>query len=456
VVDVDLADLQSLLAAPARATAVRHLFFGFSRTDGARAFVRGLVPSVTMADACSGAAPDAWVNVGFTFGGLRALGIDPVLLDEFDAVFKLGPGGASLGDVRGSRSDPATWWEGRFRTEDVHCIVQVQSASDDALEAATTAVRSLVDGDGVTELVPRRDGTALEGRSLGGGTLHFGYTDGISHPDIRWGDSGGTPGQVDFRTFVLGWPTAEFSSAPGPGAAADLVRGSTYAAFRWIYQDVAAFQAFLRTEGPRLYPQLSAADAEERLAAKLMGRWRDGTPLVLSPDRPDPDRTRSDDFGYAAEDPSGLACPFSAHIRVVNPRDQPLDPVVDAVPRVLRRGLPYGPPLAGDEDDGRDRGVLGLFLCADLRRQLSTLAGWINRNDFSPVYDADRRAQDALVANRAKAGASNRFSLPGEGGDGGTAVLAGLPDFVHTKGTAFLLYPGRPMLQALSQPLPPA
>jgi deferrochelatase/peroxidase EfeB len=453
VVDVAIADLQSLLAGPARATAVRHLLFAFSSTDAARAFVRGLVPLVTMADAQSGPAPDAWINVGFTFGGLRAVGVDPVLLDEFDAVFKLGPDGTALGDVRGSRSDPATWWEDRFSTEDVHCIVQVQSAPDDALEAATTTVRALVHGDGVTELIPRQDGTVLEGRSLGGGTLHFGYTDGISHPDIRWGDSGGTPGQLDFRTFVLGWPTAEFSSAPGPGPAADLVRGSTYAAFRWIYQDVAAFRSFLRTEGPRLYPHLSTADAGERLAAKLMGRWRDGTPLVLSPDRPDPDRSRSDDFGYATQDPHGLACPFSAHIRVVNPRDQPLDPVVDAVPRVLRRGMPYGPPLAGDEDDGRDRGVLGLFLCADLRRQFYTLTGWVTRNDFSPVYDADRRAQDAVVANRAKAGASNRFSLPGEGCDGRTAEVAELPDFVHTKGTAFLLYPGRPMLEALAQPL---
>jgi deferrochelatase/peroxidase EfeB len=451
-VDVDLADLQSLLAGPIRASAVRHLIFGFSRPEAGRAFLGGLVPSVTMADAFAGPPPDAWVNVGLTFRGLRAAGVDPGLLDQFDAVYKLGPDGAALGDVRGSPSDPATWWEGRFGTEEVHCMVQVHSSSDAALDAATAAVRFLAGDSGVTELVPHRDGTELEGRSLGGGTLHFGYTDGISHPDICWSDTGAKPGQVDFRSFVLGWPTPEFSSAPHAGAAAELVRGSTYAAFRWLYQDVAAFQTVLRTEGPRLYPRLRPADAEERLAAKLMGRWRDGTPLVLSPDRPDPQRSRSDDFGYATQDPAGLACPFSAHIRVVNPRDEPLDPVVDAVPRVLRRGMPYGPPLVGDDDDGVDRGVLGLFLCADLRRQFYTLTGWIGRNDFSPVYDADRRAQDAVVANRAKAGASTCFRLPGEGVDGAEAVLPQLPNLVRTKGTAFLLYPGRSMLEELSQP----
>jgi hypothetical protein len=183
-----------------------------------------------------------------------------------------------------------------------------------------------------------------------------------------------------------------------------------------------------------------------------MGRWRDGTPLVTSPHHPDPAQAAANDFGYADQDPDGRACPFSAHIRVVNPRDQALFAVADAVPSVLRRGMPYGPPLEGDEDDGVDRGILGLFLCTDLRRQLYTLTGWIERNDFSPVYNANRRVQDAVVANRALPGAVTDFVLPGEGRNGGPATVRALPDFVHTKGTLFLLYPGRTMLQALAAP----
>jgi deferrochelatase/peroxidase EfeB len=449
-VDIDLRDLQSLVAGPPKATIVRHLIFGFDGIEAARIFVRDMTPIVAMADAGAGSALDAWANVGFTFRGLAALGVDPELLEEFDAIYEAGPDGHALGDVPGSRSDPATWWEGRFRTEDVHCMVQLHSCSDDALDALTADVRSLAGRGGITELVARRDGSVLEGRSLGGGTLHFGYTDGISHPDIRWNDSAGKPGQVDFRMFVLGYATPEVSSAPRTGPAADLARGSTYAAFRWMYQDVATFTAFLRAEGPRLFPDLTPADAEERLAAKLMGRWRDGTPLVTSPDHPDPAQVAANAFGYADQDPDGRACPFSAHIRVVNPRDQALDPIVDAVPNVLRRGMPYGAPLAGDEDDGVDRGILGLFLCADLRRQFYTLTGWIQRNDFSPVYNANRRVQDALVANRALSDAVTDFVLPGEGRDGGPAAIRALPDFVHTKGTLFLLYPGRTMLQALA------
>jgi hypothetical protein len=108
--------------------------------------------------------------------------------------------------------------------------------------------------------------------------------------------------------------------------------------------------------------------------------------------------------------------------------------------------MPYGPWLEGIEDDGRDRGIIGIFVCSDLRRQVYTLTNWIQRNDFSPVYDPNGRVQDALVANRATYGAVPQFTIPGEGGD----VAVTLPDFIRTKGTAFLLYPSRSTLQELS------
>jgi hypothetical protein len=212
---------------------------------------------------------------------------------------------------------------------------------------------------------------------------------------------------------------------------------------------VAVFNLFLSTEGPKLFPQLAAADAEELLAAKMMGRWRDGTPLVLSPDHPDPQLASSNDFGYLAQDPDGYRCPFSAHIRIVNPRDTPLDPiVVEGVPRILRRGMAYGPPLQGSTDDGVDRGLVGVFLSADLRKQIYSLTSWIMRNNFSQVYDANRRVQDPLLGNRAMPDASADFMIPAA--DGGVTVK-NLPNFVRTKGTAFLLYPGKVTLTALSR-----
>jgi deferrochelatase/peroxidase EfeB len=450
---IDLGGVQALVTSPYRRPTSHHLFFRFGDGAGARACLGELAQSVTMADVTLDTAPDPLLNVGVTYNGLSALGVDPALLAKFDTVFKVGPRAVSLnlGDVPGSRSDPASWWEGQFTTEDVHCIVHVYARSDDAAQDATRTVRELTSNSGLTELIPRRDGTILQAHSLGGAQLHFGYTDGISHPNVCWDDDVSlAPSQVNFRNFLLGYSTDEYPSAPASPPAADLVRDSTYGVFRWVYQDVAAFNLFLRTQGPQLFPDLPTADAEELLAAKMMGRWRDGTPLVLSPDRPDPRLATSNDFGYATQDPDGYRCPFSAHIRVVNPRDTPLDPiVVEGVPCVLRRGMPYGPPLQGSADDGADRGLVGMFLCADLRKQVCTLTSWVMRNDFSPVYDADRRAQDPLVGNRAMPGTRADFTLPAAGGG---AMVKNLPDFVHTKGSAFLLYPGKATFTALSNP----
>jgi deferrochelatase/peroxidase EfeB len=451
---VDLAAVQALATGPYRRLTCRHLIFRFGGSAGARTFFRELVPRITMAGVDPDAQPDPLLNVGVTYNGLNVLGIDSALLATFDAVFKRGPRAVkmAMGDVPGSRSDPASWWEGQFATEDVHCIVHVHAQSDNAAADGVQAVRALAGTNGITELIPRRDGTILQGRWFVPRKMHFGYMDGISQPDIYWDDdTPHSPTQIDFRHFLLGYSTNEYPSAPASGPAADFARNSTYVLFRWIYQDVAAFNRFLSTAGPQLFPQLSGPDAEELLAAKMMGRWRDGTPLVLSPDRPDPQLARSNDFGYMTHDPDGLRCPFSAHIRIVNPRDTPLDPiVVDGVPRVLRCGMPYGPPLETTTDDGVDRGLTGMFLCADLRKVVYSLASWVMQNNFSPVYNTNRRVQDPLFGNRAMPGISAEFILPGAAD---TTAVKSLPDFVYTKGTAFLLYPGKTALTALSDPI---
>jgi deferrochelatase/peroxidase EfeB len=444
-VKIDFGNVQGLVVHLYRRPFARHLLFGFDGVVGARTFLRQLLDRVTMADCAPESAPDPLLSIGLTAQGLRALGLPEALFAKLDTIYRQGPDPRPLGDVPGSPSDPAGWWEGRFTSQDVHCVVHMQVRSEDALVPTSAQIRELAHSAGMNELIPRRDGTVLDARSLGGGKLHFGYTDGISHPDVCWDDAS-TTAQVDFRHFLLGYSTEAVSSAPQSGPAADLFRDSAYGAFRWIYQDVATFTQFLRAHGRELFPQLPQEDAEELLAAKLMGRWRNGAPLVLAPDHPEPALAAANDFGYRDQDPDGYRCPFSAHIRVVNPRDQELDPVVEGVPTVLRRGMPYGPPLEAVHDDGVDRGIIGLFLCSDLRRQFYTLTGWIKRNDFSPAYDGNRRVQDPLAGNRTVPGTEEKFILPGPKG---ATMVRDLPDFVHTKGTLFLMYPSRTTLQKL-------
>jgi deferrochelatase/peroxidase EfeB len=257
---------------------------------------------------------------------------------------------------------------------------------------------------------------------------------------------------VDFRNFVLGYATDDVFSSPGHGPMADLARNSSYLVLRWIYQDVARFQSFLHPEGTSLAARLrlDQAHAEELLAAKMLGRWRDGTPLELSPESPSDMIPNDAPFNYG-QDQLGLNCPFSAHVRLVNPRNQPLMAAAQTqgVPRVIRRGIPYGPEMeiGQFQDDGVDRGIIGVFLCTSIRRQFYTLMQWISHNDFSPVF-ANPHTQDPLFGNRAIEDALPEFTIPTNGGD--PHKIFGLPDFVHTKGTEFFLLPSRSMLRHLT------
>jgi deferrochelatase/peroxidase EfeB len=217
---------------------------------------------------------------------------------------------------------------------------------------------------------------------------------------------------------------------------------------RWLYQDVAAFNRFLEEAALKVAPHLSPDEGKELLAAKLMGRWRNGTPLALSSDQPL--ENFSNDFAYQTQDSQGQKCPFSAHIRVTNPRDQPLNSILapEGVPSVIRRGIPYGPEMAPGQttDDGIDRGILGLFLCTNIRRQFYTLTHWVAENSFSPIFKGEKPPEDALFGNRNNSATSHNFLIPRAEGN----VALGLPDLVHTKGTAFFLLPSMSALQALT------
>lgn len=469
-VGVDFGNIQGLVRAPYRYRLARYLLFSFGVKKAAARFVRELLPRITTGSVdFESAAPDWLCNIAFTVGGLQQLGTSEELVRRLDPMFQEGPKPGPLGDVPGSRSDPVNWWEQQFRTEELHCIVQLHAREPKVLEAATTEVLACAAREeGVMELRPRRtadhngsrrlDGAALidgkpqaPGQPTSRGRVHFGYIDGFSRPDVSWEGEEDGKGKLHFRHFLLGHSTPAVFSAPKPGPAADLFRDSSYMVLRWLYQDVARFNQFLEQAALSFAPGLPPTAGQELVAAKLMGRWRNGTPLVLSPDEPLTDI--SNDFAFQTQDPAGHRCPFSAHIRVVNPRDQPLNEGMlarEGVPAVIRRGMPYGPELepGQTQDDGVDRGILGVFLCTNIRRQFYTLTHWVAENSFSPVFKESLPPEDAMFGNRANPGTSHDFLIPRAEGD---VRLSGLPDFVHTKGTAFFLLPSMSTLRALAQ-----
>ena len=213
--------------------------------------------------------------------------------------------------------------------------------------------------------------------------------DGFSQPAIEGSYEGrpvdGTIGRrgawqpIPAGELLLGYRDTDAvlpEAPPGP-----LGRNGTYVVYRKLYQDVAGFRALVAGHAAG-FP--GGADA---LAAKIIGRWPDGTPLALSPDGPDPaisgDRTKINDFRYAG-DPLGLRCPVGAHVRRANPRDgEGVGAVMTTRHRIVRRGLPYGPPLPpGAPDDGADRGLVFVCFSVDLERQFEFVQRqWLNDGD---------------------------------------------------------------------------
>src|SRR5262249_38125360 len=111
----------------------------------------------------------------------------------------------------------------------------------------------------------------------------LGYKDGIGQPAIEGSGVEPLPGQgrpIKAGEFVLGYDgeAGVPLAMPSPDV---LGRNGTYVGLRKYQTRVGAFNRFL---------QKNAATAEERelLAAKLVGRWRSGAPLALSPDHDDP------------------------------------------------------------------------------------------------------------------------------------------------------------------------
>jgi hypothetical protein len=352
-------------------------------------------------------------------------------------------------------SAPANWWHG-FKTGDIELAVYGAFDSDQQRDDYVGRLRASAAACGLRERrLPSFANGALSGYRAPRGIVHFGYRDGISPFDVDWSDSG-QPGLIDLRQLIVGYPNADFPTLPfQPGAWRDFSREGSYACLTWLGQDVAGFETYLAQQASVVAPMAGNANPKEWLAAKLLGRWRDGTPLALyHTQQPNPP-VLSNAFGYV-DDPKGFKCPVTAHIRVANSRDQPLKFANEVrfpkgPPRLARRGFSYGEPWQASADANEPRGIVGLFLCASVNEQFYTILRWIHQTDFSDVYRSfpnGTNAQDALVGDHAAAGANTSLHLMSERTN---PADIGLKPFVSYKGVVVLFAPGMHALEILSR-----
>jgi deferrochelatase/peroxidase EfeB len=461
----DLGNVQAIVARSSAKPLIAVLLFKLGAGNDAKLFLREWTANMTL-----GMAPDIDGQPAFYFlfswSGMAALLAGHPQLDvaqgsrELETFFVdpvQAPGGQAVAAQLGFHGDsaPDRWWDRQFVASSIDLAIH---ASFDTPEQKTEYLDRLRDSaarHGLQELVlPAFPDRALSGKRPAGGRLHFGYRDGITTPNIDWDDTG-RPGTVDVRELVVGYPNDDYPSNPRrPGPWQDFARDGSYVGLAWIYQDVAGFNRFLKVTGPTAAPRADPDKASEWLAAKLMGRWRDGTPLARFPDGPPPSPALDDNFGYA-DDPLGMKCPLTAHIRVAYCRDQPMKFANQVrfprgAPRLVRRGFSYGPPLAGVDDDGVDRGVVGLFCFARVNEQFYTVLRWLQKTDFSGAFKSmpnGLNAQDSLFGNRKDASANTQFHLARPGN---APLSLQLADFIRYKGVTVLFAPGAKALKTLA------
>ena len=457
---VDLADLQgNILRGSTKKPHVRYLILEVADPSAARRWLAASVsgrgdgvPQITSGD-WGANRPDTCFNVGLTYEGLRALGTPSASLEMFPNEFIEGMTARALklGDV--GPSAPENWPKPFNEPKRIHLIATIYAEKVEQLDDVQK--RALADGKALRLLGTR------EGCSFPEDRVHFGYRDNIMQPRFegvhdpqRHAD--GQP-RAPLGTVLLGHPTNLEGltwRVPQPAA---LGHNGTFNAFRVLKQDVVAFEEYLDQAASDLlkHPQVDellppGAEAKigqvmlvegrygalrEIVAANLCGRWRDGTPLALSADAPDPNVNQAN-FDYDRES----RCPYGAHIRRCNPRGaQIVQRVANNSRRLVRRGMPYGPaydPAKRDRDKPEpERGLLGNFIGASLGAQFEAMScDWLN---FSLQDPRITGSNDPIVgANDPK---TSWFDLPLKSGR--TIRLRELPRFVWTRGGAYTFLP---------------
>lgn len=444
----------------------RYLFLQFESAEAGRAFLGALVGEVTTGQRWKTGKPAHTTNIAITFKGFEALELPQTTLASFPVEFQQGM--RARGDILGDTGPSAfEHWDPVWH-EDVHACLFVHALSQKDLEDRCNAL--LHDNQAVhgVRVLDTQDAAAMveDGKVML--KEHFGFTDGFGNPDYANVERSTQPGQGKLMSdgswsplatgeLLLGYvdEAGELPASPNP---AILAANGTFMVYRKLHQNVGTFHSFLDTWARRYGKGDNAA--REKLAAKFIGRWRDGTPLELSPDTPDANiamnPNQSTNFTYG-KDLEGVRCPIGAHMRRVNPRDA-FGFGGDLINRrrITRRGMPYGPFLAesaqeagaSKEQDAVDRGIIFIALNASLARQFE----FVQQQWISYGNDAHLGNEKDLLFGTHEPG--EKYSIQGDGtADNPPLFCTALPNFVEVRGGDYLFIPSLTGLNMLAMNL---
>jgi deferrochelatase/peroxidase EfeB len=438
--------------------------------------------------------------------GLARLGLDAGQLASFPFAFRTGMADPVRSTILADTGDdkPAQWiWGGG---NEVDAALILYAAEKDVLaRAMRDAAEGIAEAGGVVVhqvgFRPLEDAAQVSG----GGRRNqakeaFGFADGVSQPIVkgtrRWLKEADSIHTVEPGEFLLGYPDNRGGHAFSPlvraeedphnllpvvdpvyarghypsldqsGASRDrdLGRNGSYLVIRQLAQDVAAFDQSVAqaarqcADHPGMPPDLEQWQREEWVAAKMVGRWRDGTSLVRYPQRPGTgwdgkiDVEPDNGFLLGAEDPIGHRCPFGAHVRRANPRDT-MEPgsmaqlAINNRHRILRMGRRYD---AYQHDGGSEtEGLFFMCLNVELERQYEFIQQtWVMamqfmgvENEVDAILGRGSHKPDAAPHKTA------RLTIPTPHGP---IYVRNLRDVVQVRGGGYFFLPSKSALAWLS------
>ena len=442
-----------------------------------------------------------FVDVGITFAGFGKLECHTQLLDIFRKKAPAYAEGAywrasaRLGDAGPSAP---SHWDARYLEDGIHVVLVVHALKYYFGEAGFADFESAI----LEPLDPALDPTTYKPMSRpwieqsfileDPKKIHFDMLDGLSAPRFEGIDTQDRvkaeaafnvhqPGELllghkrndKSNPWRLPGAYAEettptpLSATPAREAYGDFFKNGSFGALRKMKQNVPEFNRFLKKEAEKIQNSQTLAYTVGWLKAKMLGRWPNGEPvgeLIETTDNFERNPAQQarivaksrynaglkDDSAFPdnkfsfKQDLEGFKCPYGAHIRRMNPRDDPAVPLLRRP--LLRRGVPYGEQFEDGKNDTSVRGLLGLFFCANLEEQFEHVLGnWANNNPMGMPFK--QHGKDPLIGNQDAVG--NGFEIPRR--TGGPLVLEGLHTFVETRGTSYAFFPSVPSLLKIAR-----
>lgn len=452
---LNLSDIQGFVARGYNFRYASYLLVEIPDYKSGREFVGRVTERVTNAQPWPrGNKPQSTLNIGFTWQGFARLGLPDATLMSFPTEFSQGMRCRNriLGDV--GKNDP-TNWEPVWRQE-IHAWLAIHALTPEALARRMDEVARWMEETRGARLLYTQPAAAIYIDGERTAKEHFGYTDGFGNPDFAGVERDTIPGQGKLMPdgawaplatgeFLLGYPdeAQELPACPVPYL---LGINGAYMAYRKLHENVASFRRYLAEHGAR-YP-----GGPEKLAAKFVGRWRDGTPVELSPDRSDPelvrDPRRNTAFTYG-QDLGGVRCPVGAHVRRANPRDAfGFHGALVNRRRIMRRGMPYGEytPEGQPARDQDEHGIIFIALGASLFRQFE----FVQQQWISYGNDARLGSENDPLTGCHNDG-NDKFVVQGTADPQNAPYICGsLPNFVEMRGGAYFFLPSLTALRMIA------